>query len=84
MSFDQRNQSPSNRRQVQGEGDQSNRPLPPISSEDWEYNRYNSGSMNNRNYPPSAYAPQMLQQTPTQESYIPPYPSSSSSLWEQV
>lgn len=88
MAFDQPNQPP---HRPQAQTEQSNSTgLPPITSEEWEYNRYNPGPMNNRNYYPNSYPNQPPQQTypphPPQEQPLDyasraSYPASS---WEQV
>lgn len=66
MAFEQSNQSP-HRPQAQTDQNSPDVSLPPITSEEWEYNRYNPGPMNNRPYPPAAYSnhpPQQQQQPP--------------------
>jgi hypothetical protein len=91
MAFDQPNQPP-HRQQAQAEqANSAEMSLPRITSEEWEYNRYNSGSMNNRNYYANSYPPQQPyppQAPPPQEQQQqvdyasrPSYPTSS---WEQV
>ncbi|CEP15242.1 hypothetical protein [Parasitella parasitica] len=90
MAFEQPNQSP---RRTQAPTDQNSPPdvaLPPITSEEWEYNRYNPGPMNNRPYAPIAYSSQQQQQQqqpslPPQDyaardSFVSAYPPTS---WEQ-
>jgi hypothetical protein len=87
MAFDQPNQPPHRPQAPAEQANSAEMSLPPITSEDWEYNRYNPGSMNNRNYYASGYPPQQPQQPypPSQEHLD--YASRatySTSSWEQV
>ncbi|KAK4519071.1 uncharacterized protein ATC70_009302 [Mucor velutinosus] len=94
MAFEQPNQSP-HRPQAQNDQNSPDVSLPPITSEEWEYNRYNAAPMNSRPYPPAAYTnhpshpppPSQQQQQPhppqdyaARDSYVSAYPPSS---WEQ-
>ncbi|KAL7313167.1 putative DNA helicase ino80 [Mucor circinelloides] len=54
MAFEQSNQSP-HRPQAPNDQNSSDVSLPPIASEEWEYNRYSSAPINNRPYPPATY-----------------------------
>ncbi|KAI8332980.1 SNF2 family N-terminal domain-containing protein [Blakeslea trispora] len=76
MAFDQPSQSSTHRAPTE----QSNEvPLPRITSEEWEYNRYNPGSIAKRAYPPSSSF-QASNQSPTSPTdYTTPYPP----VWEQ-
>ncbi|KAI9485948.1 MAG: SNF2 family N-terminal domain-containing protein [Benjaminiella poitrasii] len=56
MAFDQPNQS-SHRQQAHSEQASSDVSLPPITTDEWEYNRYTPGSITNRNYAPHTSYP---------------------------
>jgi hypothetical protein len=88
MAFDQPNQS-SHRpqqqvpppQQPQAEQPRSS-PLPPIGSEEWEYNGYNGGpGYSSSSYPPHRSPPQQHQMDYANRTTA--YPSSASA-WEQV
>lgn len=99
MAFEQSNQSP-HRPQAPNDQNSSDVSLPPIASEEWEYNRYNSAPMNNRPYPPATYPnhpppqlpPRQQQQQQQQQPHSPQdYAARDSyasayppSSWEQV
>ncbi|KAI8348053.1 SNF2 family N-terminal domain-containing protein [Choanephora cucurbitarum] len=79
MAFDQPPQSTTHRAATEQQPNEV--PLPRITSEEWEYNRYNPGSIAKRGYPPPSFQAPIQQSPPPPPppDYTAPYPP----VWEQ-